>query len=89
MIYLHDSCEEISRAEHDANGTSRIYCSFDGEDAKIPGFLNDCPQARSLLHLMLDGYVAAEPDERESYWREVTENVVNWMVEKGIVELVS
>jgi hypothetical protein len=89
MIYLYDSYERIPKASEEPNGAVRAFCSFDGEDSKIPGFLVECPQARSLLHLMMDGYVAAEPEERERYWREITENVVDWMVKKGIVELVS
>jgi len=65
------------------------YCRFDGEDALIPGFLAENPGALSLLHLLTEGYRNAPPAERETYWREATERVVEWMIQKGIVELVS
>lgn len=86
MICLYDNPESIEKPKDTA---SVRYCRFDGEDAKIPDILADHPQAKSLIHLILEGYIVAEASEKESYWRESTEAIIDWMMKKGIVETVS
>jgi hypothetical protein len=87
MIYRYQSFEKIEGPP--ADESARCYCSFEGEDMKIPEILELYPQARALVHLIIEGYLAAEPDEKSTYWREATEAMVEWMMKKGIVQLVS
>jgi len=86
MIQIHDSAEEMGAEGGDAG--RRIYCSFEGADMGVPELLRDSPQALALLHLLIEGYLACNDEERDSYWREATENTVQWMAKKGIIELV-
>ncbi|MDQ7821918.1 MAG: hypothetical protein RDV48_03890 [Candidatus Eremiobacteraeota bacterium] len=86
MIHHYDRYEKIPVPEP---GGDRIYCCFEGEDAKIAEMIVQYPQALSLIHLIMEGYLACEPDERTYYWREATEAVIEWMMKKGLVETVS
>lgn len=56
---------------------------------KIPEILEQYPQTRALVHLILEGHIAAELEEKGTYWREATEAIVEWMMKKGIVQPVS
>lgn len=87
MIYLYDTFESIK--EPKSCEQARCYCCFEGEDVRIPRALLDSPQALALVHLLVEGYNAADSEEKAAYWREATESVVQWMIEKGIVETVS
>ena len=87
MIYLYDSPEKIETLPAGSNAGQ--YCRFEGMDLKIPEFLRDNPQALALVHLIMEGHLAAESHEKATYWREVTETIVEWMIKKGIVETVS
>ncbi len=88
MIHIYQSHEEINSETEGKDDKKRRYCSFEGEDASVPDLLRDTPQALALLHLLIEGYLACNDDERDIYWREATENTVQWMAEKGIIELV-
>lgn len=84
MIHLYQSPEELNSMP----GEKGRCCLFEGEDAALPEMLRDTPQALALLHLLIEGYLACKDDERDTYWREATENTVQWMAKKGIIELV-
>lgn len=88
MIHLYQSPEELNSETESKDDKKRHYCFFEGEDAAVPEMLRDTPQALALLHLLIEGYLACNDDERGTYWREATENTVQWMAKKGIIELV-
>ncbi len=89
MITLYESPEMMMLPYADEGDKTASYCRFDGDDAPIPAFLHQNPGALGLIHLLMEGYENSPPGERETYWREATEGVVEWMIKKGIVELVS
>jgi len=84
MIHLYQAPEDL-KSLPEKKGR---FCIFEGEDAAVPEMLRDTPQALALLHLLIEGYLSCNDDERDTYWREATENTVQWMAGKGIIELV-
>ena len=87
MICMYDSYEKIKKPQQETGPV--CYCTFDGEDMKIPEMLARYPQAQALVHLIMEGYLAAEVEQKSTYWRETTETIIEWMMKKGIVQSVS
>jgi hypothetical protein len=89
MITLYESPETLMIPYARGGDETASLCRFDGEDRLIPVFFHQNPGALGLMHLLMEGYENSPPGERKTYWREATEGVVEWMIKKGIVELVS